>query len=413
MAAAPARLAAFAILLDVERRAAFVDELLHSARLDALARRDRALVTEIVLGVLRRRGELDWMIERTARRRVAKLDPEIRAALRIGAYQLRRLERIPAHAAVSDSVELVKSAGKPRAAGLVNAVLRRLPDSLEDSRAAGLDYPGWMVERWRKNLGKETTRGVLAAGLSKPPAYIRLSRRFPAAETLERLQAQGVETAASDDVPGAYRVVTGRVAGTPCEREGRLRIQNISSQATVPLLRLQPGHTFLDLCAAPGGKTAQAIDALGGPAGVVACDLRPGRLRLLRRLGAEQAALVASDATRSPFTRKFDRVLLDAPCSGTGTLAANPDIKWRLELSDLANLQDRQIALLRAALDVAAPGGAVVYSTCSLEPEENQQVVEAVLADRPEVTITERMQRIPGRDEGDGFFAVRLERRQV
>ena len=410
MPASPARRVAFDILLAVDQRGAFFDELLHSARMDVLDTRDRALATEIVLGVLRRRGELDWMIERAARRKVAKLDPEVVTAARIGAYQLRRLERIPAHAAVSDSVELIKAAGKPRAAGLVNAVLRRLPKAPDDRRAEELNYPNWLLDRWRKSFGEGACRGILANGLVQPPSYVRLSARYPAGETIKGLRVEGVELEATD-VTHAYRVTAGRVAGSAAERDGRVRIQDVGSQSVVPLLGLQPGHRFLDLCAAPGGKTAQAVDLLGGPNGVVACDRHPARLRILKRLSAEPVDLLVCDAARPlPLRRPFDRVLVDAPCSGTGTLAHNPDIKWRLRPQDLPDLQRRQAAILRTALSAVADGGAAVYATCSLEPEENDQVIDQVLSAVPAWRVTERMQRIPGRDEGDGFFAVRLER---
>lgn len=403
MPVSPARRAAFEVLTAVERQAIFVDDALHSEALDRLDARDRGLATEIVFGTLRRRGELDWMIEKTARRGIQSIDPEVAAALRMGAYQLRRM-RVPPHAAVSETVELVKAAGKSRAAGFANAVLRRLRQPPSDQEALRLAVPDWLYARWSKRFAAAELRGLLAACLEEPETYVRLTSRRPAGETVARLGAEGVVLEPTD-VPLAYRVVSGRVAGSD-----ETRVQDIGSQAVVPLLGLQPRMSLLDLCAAPGGKTAQAIDLLGGPRSVFACDLRPARLRILRRLAIEPPALVACDARRAPFRRTFSRVLVDAPCTGTGTFARNPDIKWRLRPGDVPNLQQRQIAILGNALDCCAPGGAVVYSTCSLEPEENDQVVEHVLAQTPGWRVEERLERIPGRDLGDGFFAARLVR---
>jgi 16S rRNA (cytosine967-C5)-methyltransferase len=199
--------------------------------------------------------------------------------------------------------------------------------------------------------------------------------------------APGGTTLEATDAPGCYRVVAGDASG--------LRIQDIGSQSIVPLLELQPGHTFLDLCAAPGNKTAQALESC---VRAVACDIHLSRLEHMRGLGC---ALVALDGTRAlPFTARFDRILVDAPCSGTGTLARNPEIKWRLRPSDLPDLHQRQVKLLRNALERLTPGGRLVYSTCSLEREENEAVVEESGA-----RIERLWRRVPGMEPGDGFFA--------
>jgi 16S rRNA (cytosine967-C5)-methyltransferase len=219
---------------------------------------------------------------------------------------------------------------------------------------------------------------IARASLRPPERYIRVGSSTPP------------EGAVATDVPGCYRLDVGDPA--PC------RFQDISSQAVVPLLNLQPGHTFLDLCASPGNKTAQALETA---VHAVACDLHLSRAKLLLPLGIP---VVTLDASRPlPFATGFDRILVDAPCSGTGTLARNPEIKWRLNPADIADLHRRQVAILRNALESLAPGGLLVYSTCSLEREENQDVVEASGA-----TVVETMQRIPGRDPGDGFFAAVL-----
>jgi 16S rRNA (cytosine967-C5)-methyltransferase len=348
----PARRLAFEILTAVERGGYASDML--AARAGPLDTRDAGLASEIVLGVLRYRAQLDYLIEHYSGKPAARLDDAVRLALRMGIYQLRYLERVPAHAAVSESVELIKRARKRSAAGFANVVLRkvdRAPVAWPD-RAVELSHPEWLLERWERQYGAEAAEAIARANLRVPARYVN------------------PETA---------------------------RIQDIGAQAIVPLLRLQPGQTFLDLCAAPGNKTAQALAA--GVQGV-ACDIHPHRLAMLKGLGAD---LVVLDGTRPlPFRRRFDRVLIDAPCSGTGTLAHNPEIKWRLRPEDLADLRARQVALLEHGRQSVAPGGVLVYSTCSLEREENEDVVATV----PAELVVETMRRVPGQAAGDGFFAA-------
>ncbi len=371
---AHARIAAFEILLRVERGGYGSDLLLErTAELDS---RDAGLAAEIVFGVLRYRARLDYLIG-VYGGGGKKLDPEVRAALRMGIYQLRWLERIPEHAAVADSVELVKRARKRSAAGFVNAILRkadRRPVSWPN-REIALSCPEWLLARWEAHYGKETAEGIAHAALDRPEAYIRVSGPPP----------EGCEPT---EIPGCYRL-----AGPPPSTSYRL--QDIGSQSIVPRLQLRPGDRFLDLCAAPGNKTAQALES-----GVraVACDVRLRRLAHLKGLGADLAVV---DGTQPlPFGRPFDRILVDAPCSGTGTLGRNPEIKWRLRPEDLADFHRRQAAILANARQALAPGGLLVYSTCSLEPEENENVITAV----PPDLVSETIRRVPGRDAGDGFF---------
>jgi 16S rRNA (cytosine967-C5)-methyltransferase len=350
---ATARLTAFDTLRKVESGGYASDLLLERAA--GLDSRDAGLASDIVFGVLRYRAQLDFLIGHYCGK-PRKLDPEVRTALRMAIYQLRYLERIPAHAAVADAVDLVKRARKHSAAGFVNAVLRQVDrePAAWPNREVELSCPEWLLARWERRYGAETAEGIARAALCKPEKYVR-------------------------DGPGGGR------------------FQDIGSQAIVPLLRLEPGQWFLDLCAAPGNKTAQALES-----GVraVACDLHPRRLAQLKKLGVR---LVALDGTRPlPFTRQFDRILVDAPCSGTGTLGRNPEIKWRLRPEDIDDLRRRQAALLANARAALAPGGLLAYSTCSLEPEENEGVVAAV----PPELVVETMQRIPGRQAGDGFYAA-------
>lgn len=375
MKPALARQAAFGALLAVDRGAWSAEAL--AAKSTHLDPRDAGLASDILFGALRRRGQLDALLAHYSKRPVDRLDPAVRIALEMALYQLRFLDRIPAHAAVNDSVELVRRAGKTSAATFVNAVLRRAarePVEIPDT----VSTPPWLLDRWIAQYGEPTAIGIAQANLQPPQRFIRVGSAIP---------PPGAEPT---DIPGCYRFESGD--------PGPYRFQDIGSQAVVPLLQLHPHQTFLDLCAAPGNKTAQALET---PLKAIACDLHPSRARLLRPLGIPIAVLDAAQPL--PFCAKFDRILVDAPCSGTGTLARNPEIAWRLKTEDILDLQKRQIAILRHALEQLAPDGLLVYSTCSLEREENQDVVEASGA-----TVIQTMQRIPGRDPGDGFFAAVL-----
>ncbi len=339
----------FQVLLRVETRASYAAELLNSSLAERLSAADRALAQEITLGCLRWQGQLDFLIEHFSGHNPARLDPEVRVALRMGLYQLRFLERIPPRAAVDQSVEMVKRARKASAAGLVNAVLRKVtrePVAMPDP--ALYSTPAWLLERW----GGE----IAARNNERPATFVRL----PA----------GAERGALR--PGRYLYSSAVVEG-PTE----LPVQDETSQMIAYLLDAQDGQRVLDLCAAPGNKTAQ-LREFAPRARIIAADLHPARLA--RVAAAERVALDGAEAL--PFRCRFARILVDAPCSGTGTVRRNPEIKWRLTPEDLPALASKQHALLASALDALEPGGRLVYSTCSLELEENEQVVEAVLGSR-------------------------------
>ncbi|MCC6367186.1 MAG: hypothetical protein IT165_27010 [Bryobacterales bacterium] len=373
----PARRTAFDVLLRVHS-GAWASDLLRAASAP-LHSRDAGLASEIVFGTLRYQAQLDHLIDlRTPK---ARLDPEVRIALRIGFYQLLHLTRVPPHAVVVESVELVKRARKRSAAGLVNAVLRKpLPPSIEwPDEATRLSIPSWLHTRWQTQYGEEKTKIIAAAALSPPDTYLR----FDTFDIPPSLRVEPTE------VPGCFRLLSGDPAG--------FRRQDIGSQWVVTLLDLHPGLTFLDLCSAPGNKTAHALE-FGVRA--IASDLH---LHRLRSHPNPRCPLVCLDATRPlPFRRVFDRILVDASCSGTGTLSRNPEIKWRLTPEDLPHLHRRQTLILRNALDCLAPGGLLVYSTCSLEREENEDVLNEVLGSIPAQTH----HRFPGLQPGDGFFAA-------
>jgi len=408
VAISPARRAAFGVLLRIQQTDAFVDEMLHGRLFESLSSRDSGLATEIVLGTLRQQHVLDSLLEQALGRPLSKLDAEVLIALRLGAYQMRYLDRIPERAAVSESVELIKQGRKRSASGLVNAALRKLPQRPAPDVELKLAAPEWLAQRWERHYGTGDAAQIAAACIERPATYLRLSPTLQPEALARRLEDEGIRTEPTE-LASARKVVSGAIEQTACWKDGLVRIQYLGAQMIVPLLELTAEHRLLDLCAAPGGKSAQAAAIRGTANGIVACDRHLHRLRILRQLSAEPCDLVALDAEQSlPFQSKFDRVLVDAPCSGTGTLARNPDLKWRLRPEDITDLVKRQERILTSALASLAPSGIGVYATCSLEPEENMAIVETVLAANPGWRVSKRLDRLPGRDAGDGFFAVQI-----
>jgi 16S rRNA (cytosine967-C5)-methyltransferase len=440
MAVSPARVAAFNILLRVEREASYAMELLHGFLLDELSPVDRNLATEIVMGVLRWRSVLDETIAYLSFTPFRKLDFEVLTALRMGVYQKQFLTKVPAHAAVNETVELVKQAKKVSAAGLVNAVMRKVKAAAYDPRASklsGVEYlcsslahPKWLVERWLSLFGQEVTQKICGYDQRIPATTLRLSS--PADEDL--LAEQGIRLAPGALMATARVVVDGGASGTQMFRDGKIAIQDEGSQLVAALVG--KGRRILDCCAAPGGKTAAMATRLP-EAEIVATELHPHRATLLRRLAPQtNVEVVTADALALPYGADFDRVLADVPCSGTGTLARNPEIKWKLKPEDLFDLQSRQIAILRAAMQHVSPGGRLAYSTCSFEPEENEQVITACLAAGSEFKIVpirtelrrlqdsgelvwkniddlisgDFLRTVPGVHPCDGFFAAILEK---
>jgi 16S rRNA (cytosine967-C5)-methyltransferase len=399
MPPSPARAAAFDILLRVSEQDAYAVELLHSSRLNELSPSDRGLCTELVMGVLRWQSRLDEVLRPLTSQPFSKLDAAVVIALRLAAYQLGFLQRIPARAAVNESVELTGRTRKRSAMPMVNAVLRKLAaDSTAirpvepvapltpEAVARGYAHPEWLVERWAAAFGIDNAQKICAYDQHPPATTLRLPLDASAAQQIEaELKAAGVELSPGELLAGARRVVAGDVTHTAALREGRVHIQDEASQLVAALVGA--GQRVLDCCAAPGGKTAAIADR-NPSAQIVAADLHPHRARLLRQLvRARNVSVLTADALALPLKADFDRVLADVPCSGTGTLARNPEIKWRLTIEDLSDLQTRQVAILRSALTHITPGGRLVYSTCSLEREENSDVVEQVLKSHPEFKL--------------------------
>lgn len=450
MPVSPARKIAFDVLRRVETEGAFASDLLHAqlGRARELKPEDAALATELTLGVLRWQGLLDAIIQKHTGKPASRLDLEVRLALRLGLYQLRFLTRIPARAAVNESVEMVKRAGKRSAAALVNAVLRKAAETVQspveellppkaspaNRLAVQFSHPEWLVERWIERHGEKQTVALLEAN-NRPP---QLSCAIHADSALDSLSAEGLTLEPGSWLRSAFTVRRSNPASTRAFREGRISIQDEASQMVALLVGVQPGHSVLDLCAAPGGKTATLARAAGAESFVVASDVHLHRLRAMRgnleRLGANNVQALALDGQRPlPFAVAFDRILVDAPCSGTGTLARNPEIRWRLRPEDLTQLHARQVALMGNALDSLKPGGHLVYATCSLEPEENENVVDNVLSERREIRMADGraalathlsketdvgrlfdsrgyFRTFPHQHGTDGFFAAVLER---
>lgn len=441
MAVSPARVAAFNILLRVERESAYAVELLHGFLLDELSPVDRNLATEIVMGVLRWRSVLDEAIAYLSFTPFRKLDFEVLTALRMGVYQKQFLTKIPTHAAVNETVELVKQAKKVSAAGLVNAVMRKVKSAAYDpsasklngveSLASALAHPKWMVQRWLALFGQDIAQKICEYDQRIPSTVLRIS----STEDEALLAEQGIQLSPGGLMATARVVTSGDLSVTQLFRDGRVAIQDEGSQLVAALIG--KGRRILDCCAAPGGKTA-AMATRMPEAEIVATELHPHRATLLRRLAPQKnVEVVTADALALPYGPDFDRVLADVPCSGTGTLARNPEIKWKLKPEDLLDLQSRQIAVLRAAMQHVSPGGRLVYSTCSLEPEENEHVIEGRLQDSNDFRLIPmydelaRLQKsgelvwenidqlisdefylrtIPGVHPCDGFFAAILEK---
>jgi len=404
MKISPARTRAFDILLDIERIGTHSSALLAEAD-PALDQRDRALCHEIVLGTLRNLILLDHAAGSLSSRPLKKLDLEVLTAIRIGLYQLRFLDKVPDFAAVSESVQLVIRAGKRSAAGLVNAVLRKAsndwPDEPDHANAAAklsLNYshPSWLVERWIRNFGESGAEELLAFDNSQHPSGFRLTKKFDLLPEEERSgiiakirEEPGVEI--SEIADGGFRAVSRSGFVLELAAEGLAYFQDEGSQLVAMAAAPTAGGSFLDVCAAPGSKTTLVARLLApGEGRVTACDISPSRTLLLKRIcaaqGAGDAAVVRADAeTALPFEpRSFDSVLVDAPCTGTGTIAQNPEIRYRLTPEDLVRLPDKQLAILRNASKVVKSGGLLLYSTCSLEPEENAEVSRKFLGSASE-----------------------------
>lgn len=395
--ASPARRRAVAILADFfggGRR-----PLRLAREVAGLGDADRDLARELVLGVLRWRSALDAEIARFSRFPLDRLKPPVREILETALFQLRFLERVPTRAAVHEGVAMARAQAGEGASRLVNGVLRsalrepprRLPESTPRELAEAFSHPAFLVERWTERFGAARTRAILAADDERGRLHLLCdARRFPRDDVARRLLAEGVETAPLALAENGLAVVSGNPIRTAAFREGACYVADAGSQA-LPFL-LPPGDLLLDLAAAPGGKTASALFS-GRFARVVSADLSPDRLAFFRenraRMDLAAALPVAADVLAAPFpARGFDRVLLDAPCSGTGTLRKNPEIRYRLTPAAVDAMADAELRLVAGAAALVAPGGYLLYSTCSLEEEENERVAAALVAADPSMRLS-------------------------
>ncbi len=439
-----ARELALQIFAAIESRGAFSDRLLESRLQDSeLSAEDAHLVTALVQGTLRRRATLDHHLAYFARENWGGLPAWIKGTLRLGAFQIFFMDRIPARAAVDESVKLAKKYGHPGTAGLANAILRRLaageraplPDPVSDpvgNLEVLYSHPRWMVERWTTRLGLEEAERLLAADNEEPVVSVRPNlARADEAEIRARLRDEGFPPQPARNGGPVWVMGGGFVPSrSPAFREGLISLQDEAEASVVSILDPRSGEWVLDLCAAPGGKTAQIAEVVGPEGRVVALERHGSRAKALRanileRLRLPNVRVVCGDGAHPPFREGFDRVLVDAPCSGLGVLRRRADARWRKEVSNVLAMAALQPKLLDGAAPLLKPGGVMVYSVCSLEPEETVDVVESFLRSHPEFTLqgadrclpvafrTGGMywQATPQRNGTDGVFAARFHKR--
>ncbi|HET7630897.1 MAG TPA: 16S rRNA (cytosine(967)-C(5))-methyltransferase RsmB [Gemmatimonadaceae bacterium] len=433
--ATDARVVAADVFADL-RRGELLDATF-SRRTTALDARDRRWTRELVYGTLRTRGRLDALLAARVRGGLGRLDADLLDLLRLGTYQLLEMGSVPAYAAIAQTVELAKARSGEGAGKLANAVLRRLDREradlalpaaadLADALATELSHPRWLVARWLERWGPDETRRLLEANNVEPPIVAR-----PVHVVREQLEASleeaGAHTADAPLVPDSLVLVPPVPALTELGafKRGLFHIQDPAATLVTKYAAIAPGSLVVDLCAAPGGKAIELSRTAGA---VFACDVSAHRLGRLResvaRLELGNVFAFVADARR-PATQPVDVVLLDAPCTGTGTMRRHPDARWRLKPSDLGVMTTLQWMLLSAAADSVKPGGLLVYSTCSIEPEENDAPIDRFLAERPEwalepppdgvvpaeVLDAGRLRVLPQRHGADGAFAARLRRR--
>ena len=446
VADATARGVAHEVLVRVETTDAFADVLLGERLAGAtLAEDDVRLCTQLVYGTLAWQGRLDHHLAALFKRPLARLEADVLCALRLGLYQLLFLERVPAYAAIDTSVSLVAERGRgPR--GLVNALLRKasagphtlaLPPAADRTRRLAVEWshPEWLVARWIAEHGAEEMDAMLRADNEPPPTTLRVNpARAAQSDVTAELARHGIPASPGRWAASAVVIERGgvRAAGAALLETGQVSLQSEASQLVVDLLDPRPGMTVLDACAAPGGKTTAIAERLRGAGRVLALDPRRAGLARLgvecRRLGLERVLAAVGDARFPPARPGFDAVLVDAPCSGLGTLRRHPEVRWRRRPEDVPRLAALQKAILDRSAPLVRPGGTLVYAVCTLTREENEGVLEDFLAGHPRFGVEPAtrvlrgeardlvgadgcVRTYPHRHALDGFFAVRLARR--
>jgi 16S rRNA (cytosine967-C5)-methyltransferase len=437
---------ALQILCRVEGSAAMADQLLTAvASAQHLSAQNRAFLRELTYGVLRWRNRLDWLLERVSARPLTALDVRVRNVLRLGAYQLYHMQRIPAFAAVNETVRLAKQVGHAGVAAYVNAVLRSLqrqsaiaslPQAPQDLAAYLIvtqSHPSWLVERWLARYGAEQTLAMCQANNELPPFAVRANRlRTTPAALLASLQVDGCRAQPCRYAPDGILLASHpALERLQAYRDGWLSVQDEAAMLCGYLIAAQAGERVLDACAAPGGKATHMAELMQDEGEIICIDQSPKRLQRVeenaRRLGLTSLRCLVGDAVRLRFDRPFDRVVIDVPCSGLGVLRRHPDAKWRKGPALVEAMARQQLAMLGQLCQCVKPGGSLVYLTCSTEVEENQQVVQAFLEQHtqfhlaplaPSLPATARpfvreghwFQTWPGGEGLDGFFGARLGR---
>ncbi len=444
-----ARRLALDVLRRVEAEGAFASLALDHAlkRHPGLSAADRGLVTQLVYGTLRWRRRLDWALAAHSRRPLERIEPQLLRILRLTAFQLLMLDRIPDFAAVDEGTSLAVSLRGKRAGGFVNGVARGLarardriemPDperNLVRYLAVQHSFPSWMVRQWLERFGRERTEALMQACNQPAPLWLRANTlKGPPARLLELLSASGLSAEPSQHVPAAIRIAgAGDLSGLAAHEAGWLHVQDAGAQAVCLLVDARPGERVLDACAAPGGKTATLAQMMEGRGELLAVDRNPARLGLVRklaeRLGVSMIEREVGDLLDMDLAGlgTFDRVLLDAPCSALGVLRRHPEGKWRLEEADLARMARVQQQLLDVAAGLVRPGGVLVYSVCTFSQEEGPELLQGWLAEHPEfdvedprnqkraawhklITTGGTLATWPDLHDMDGFFAARLRR---
>lgn len=433
MSVAPSRRVAFAVLRRVFEHGAFADRALHSEA-TALEPRDRALATTLVFGTVQRMRTLDHLLAPLISRPLDKLDPAVLAALRLGVFQLVFLDGISDYAAVNESVELAKQSSRG-GAQLVNAVLRRagreapgrfaaLDDRTAASAAILHSVPDWLAEMWWGQLGADRTRALLRQINSPAESALRVNTlKGEPQRVLSELPATSLPQPAPEwegkpGLPGLPEVLVTRggfdVFGSELFRDGLVMPQSRASAVVARVVDPQPGERVLDLCAAPGGKTTHLAALMNGQGELTAVEVHPGRARELKQtceqMGAGFVDVTEADGREFHSATGFDRVLVDPPCSGLGTLQSRPDLRWQPRRGQIGDLAAKQTELLQAGGRAVRPGGTIVYSLCTISAQE-AAVVDRYVATHPEFTCEQRWELLPSQDGTDGFFIARLRRR--
>lgn len=428
------------ILNRVERTDSYLDKVLDiELKSPDLVDLDKGLLTEIVHGVLRWQNRLDWVLNGFSHGNFAKSEINVKNTLRVSLYQILFLDRVPHSAAVNEGVEFIKRIRGEKPAGLVNAVLRNIIRNIEGIRyplaeedpvqhlAVYYSHPHWVVRRWLARFGFEETKKLLIAGNERPPLSLRINKlKTEPGLFLRQLEQQGIVYTGSSHIDYFVKVkALARIGQMELFRNGMFTIQDESAALPCLLLAPKPGDRVIDMCAAPGGKTTNLAELMKNEGEVIAVDKYEAKLNLIKtsceRLGLRNVRLQAADAS-TLASDVADRVLLDAPCSGLGVLSKKPDIKWKRDVADLIRLTRQQTELLENAARLLKPGGTLVYSTCTTEPEENQGIIQAFLARHPEFTLDPAgayvnadlvssdgfVETFPHRHSMDGSFAARL-----